>query len=104
MRRHETKKQGVFERIRSAMIKNEFPLEPVAGYRIELCGKKARSRALVSGAKRILVCNDTQIVLETGEGCLCFEGSGLDCICYEGGIAEILGCIKGFSLLGKEGA
>ena len=102
MGRHKIKKQGVIERIRMAMTRSEVPLEPMAGYRVELRGRRAHSRALVSGAKRILICTDAQIVLETREERLCFEGSSLDCLCYEGGIAEILGCIKGFSLLGRE--
>lgn len=103
MRRHKSKREGLFERMRSVWIGAELPIEPLSGYRIELVGRKLQSRALVSGARRILVCNGAQVVLETKEQRICFDGADLDCLCYEGGVAEIFGSIKGFSLNGLEG-
>lgn len=97
MEKQKNKKQGFVERIRSLFIQGEIPQRPPAGYRIELFGQKNQTRVLVSGARRILICSDEQVVLETKEKMLCFNGEGLDFLCYEGGVAEICGDVKSFS-------
>ena len=102
MKRQKNRKQGLFDRIGSLLMKSELPQRPPSGYRIELFGRKTQARTLISGATRILICTHEQVVLEVGEKKLSFSGEGLECLCYEGGIAEISGDIKGFSFLGGE--
>ena len=103
MEGHKNKKHRLPARLQAAFIKTDMPLAPPSGYRIELSGRKRQSRVLVSGAHRILVCSGEQIVLETRDGKISFDGVDLDCLCYEGGVAEILGFVRSFSLLGEEG-
>ena len=97
METQKNRRPRVSSRIRSFLLKSEMPQTPPSGYRIELFGRKRVSRALVSGVRRILVCNGEQVVLETKEERLFFGGLGLECLCYEGGVAEIYGDIRGFS-------
>lgn len=99
----QNKKRGTSaEQKRRILPKSEVPMPPARGYRIELTGGGDTVRALVSGARRILVCSSEVVVLETKDGRLTFDGVGLDCLCYEGGVAEILGRIRALSL-GCEG-
>ena len=103
MEGRKTKKQRLFEGMRTFIIKNEMPCCPPSGYRIEILGQKDRSRVLVSGARRILVCESEQVILKIKERQIRFHGVGLECLCYEGGVAEISGDIRGFSLSGADG-
>ena len=100
MERKKGKKKGILERARAALVRNEMPQRPPAGYRIEMQGQGGYARVLVSGARRILTCESEQVVLEIREKRLAFCGKGLECLCYEGGIAEICGDIRAFSFLG----
>ena len=95
------KKRSFSSRMRELFMKSEMPQPIASGYRIEMFGQKQLSRALVCGTRRILACDAERVVLETKEECLNFIGKELECLCYEGGIAEIYGDIRGFSL-GKE--
>ena len=98
MENQKWKKRSFAERGRRILAGSELPIPQAHGYRIELTGGGDAARALVSGARRILVCDDRSVVLETRDGRIAFCGAGLDCLCYEGGVAEILGQIYELSL------
>ena len=98
MEKRKYKKHGLFSKIGNALEKNAMPVGAPFGYRIELVGQKEHSRVLISGARRILICTDEQIVVEAKEKQIRFLGKGLDCLCYDGGVAEISGNIGVVSL------
>ena len=89
-------KRGIAARIGTLLAQSVSTIRMRGTYRIEVEGNGTQMRALVSGADRILLCNEEEVSLRSGRSLLRFEGCGLSCLTYEGGIAEIEGRITGF--------
>lgn len=70
----------------------------VFGYRVEIAGGGEGVRILVSGVRRILSCEEGEVVLTAGRETLSFRGSRLVCLALEGGILEITGRLFGCTL------
>ena len=92
------KRKGILGGFFTSLAFSELPVAPQGGYRIEVDGRGAGIRILVSGARRILSCTEGEVVLLSGKSRLHFEGEGLTCLTYDGGVAEIAGRLSRFSV------
>lgn len=63
-------------------------------YRISMLDNGRIKRIRVEGAKKLLLCIESEVKLRLAEEILHVKGRELSCISYESGAVEVSGCVE----------
>ena len=62
-------------------------------FRISMLDNGRIKRIRVEGAKKLLLCIESEVKLRLAEEVMCVKGRDLSCISYESGAVEVSGCV-----------